>query len=605
MKTALRNVAAFLFFAVVLAGALALHTWYERPLVFSWFLDRMLLQQALESPETLSQLRVLEPWGIRAHNAKLDDASPAAALRQVELARRNLETLVKYDRASLSAADQVTYDVAHWNLKVAVDGGRFAFHSFQVNPSFGVQGEIPTFLAIKHVVGDERDARDYLARLNLVGVKIDQVIESAKAREDRNLLPPKFSVDKVLEQMRGFIKPAPAENLLVTSFRDRLGKAKGVDAAHIDTFVADATRAVETVVYPAYGRLIAHFETLQARDLVDEGVWRQPEGDAYYAWATRHFTTTELTPQQVHEIGLAEVQRLEAEMDAILRAQGYTAGTVGARLRALGAEPRFNYPDTDDAKRQVLVDYQVIIDEIDAGLGPAFHLRPRSKVRVERVPPFKERTAPGAYYEAPPLDGSRPGTFWLNLRNIAEIQKFGMRTLAYHEAVPGHHFQVALAREMEDLHLYRKLGHYTAFIEGWALYAERLAWELGYQKDPFDDLGRLQGEMLRAVRLVVDTGMHYKRWTREEGIRYMAEKTGSPETDVVAEIDRYLVWPGQALGYKIGQLEILKMRDDARTKLGEKFTLPEFHDAVLGGGAIPLSALRNRIDAWVSQKSSS
>ena len=260
------------------------------------------------------------------------------------------------------------------------------------------------------------------------------------------------------------------------------------------------------------------------------------------------------------------------------------------------------YPDTDAGRAAIIADFTRIIEEVDAGIGEHFNVRPKMGVKVERVPEFREKTAPGAYYNPPAFDGSRPGIFYINLRNTAEVARFGMRTLAYHEAIPGHHFQTTIQQELTGVPTFRKMLPFTAFSEGWALYTEQLAWELGFQDRPLDNLGRLQGEMMRAVRLVVDTGMHDKRWTREQAIAYMLEKTGMPETDVVAEIERYLVMPGQALAYKVGMQKILELRERAKSKLGDDFDLAAFHDLVLTGGDLPLALLEARVDAWIAEQ---
>jgi len=296
------------------------------------------------------------------------------------------------------------------------------------------------------------------------------------------------------------------------------------------------------------------------------------------------------------------VARIGAEMDRILNAAGYTEGTVAERMRKLAKSPAQLYPDTDEGRAQILTDYEAIINEMTAGLDPYFSTKPKAGVVVKRVPPFTEKTAPGAYYYPPPLDGSRPGTFFANLRAVGETPKYGMRTLAYHEAVPGHHLQIAIAHELEGLPIFRSVVPFTAYSEGWALYAEQLAWEAGFEKNPLDNLGRLQAEMFRSVRLVVDTGMHAKHWTREEAIDYMTANTGMSEAGAVTEIERYLVNPGQALAYKVGMIKILELRERAKQALGSKFDLREFHDEVLKNGAMPLTVLERVIDAYVSRK---
>jgi uncharacterized protein (DUF885 family) len=311
-------------------------------------------------------------------------------------------------------------------------------------------------------------------------------------------------------------------------------------------------------------------------------------------------TTTRTSPAALHRIGLAEVDRIQAEMDRLLRAVGHAEGNVGARMSALASDPAQLYADSDAGRQQILVDFKRIIDEVGGGLGDYFDLAPKAPVEVRRVPEFSEKTAPGAYYLAPALDGSRPGVFYVNLRKVDEIPRFGMRTLAYHEAVPGHHFQLSLMQELRGVPTFRRLLPFTAYSEGWALYAEQLAHEAGFEKDPLDNLGRLQAELFRAVRLVVDTGMHAQRWSRERAIAYMIDTTGMPESDVTAEIERYLVNPGQALSYKVGMLKILELRERARAALGSRFDLRAFHNLVLTGGAMPLAILEQRVDAWIA-----
>ena len=308
-----------------------------------------------------------------------------------------------------------------------------------------------------------------------------------------------------------------------------------------------------------------------------------------------------MTPAEVHDLGLSEVARISAEMDVILRDQGLTEGSIGERVQQLARQPEQMYANTAEGKAAMIAGYQAILDEVNANLGDAFNRRPKLGVEVKAVPAFSEKTAPGAYYQDGAFDGSRPGVFYANMRDPGETPKFAMRTLAYHEGIPGHHFQITIAQELQDVPFFRRVLPFTAYSEGWALYAERLAWELGFEKDPLDNLGRLRDEMMRAVRLVVDSGIHYKRWTREQAIAYMLENTGMGEGDVTAEIDRYLVNPGQALAYKAGMLKILALREKAKQELGDKFKLGEFHDQVLTHGALPLSLVERVIDDWIAR----
>jgi uncharacterized protein (DUF885 family) len=363
-----------------------------------------------------------------------------------------------------------------------------------------------------------------------------------------------------------------------------------------------ARTEVERGVLPAWERLAAFLSELEPQASPEVGAWKHPEGLRYYDWALRYHTSSTRSADEIHEIGLREVARIHAEIRTTLAAEGIDASDLAATLRALQREERFLYPDTDSGRAQVVSDYQAIVDETQARLPALFGRLPRAPVSVERVPPFKERGAPGAYYMPPPLDGTKPGVFYANLRSIREIPKLGMRTLSYHEAVPGHHLQIAIAQELTGLPIFRRVLPFTAFVEGWALYAERLALEQGFHPTPYDRIGALVAEVFRAARLVVDTGLHAKRWTREEAIAYMAENTGMPESDVVAEIERYVVSPGQACAYKIGQLSILELRERAARALGPSFDLRAFHDVVLGSGALPLELLARQVDAWIAEQ---
>jgi uncharacterized protein (DUF885 family) len=600
MKTFFKITGSVLLLAVLGVVALGLHTWYFKPLTLGLFFERTLVQSVMDDPEALSQLRVLEQYGITFHRDDLTPISPAHQQVRAERARAALETLRRYDRSRLSAEDQISYDLMEAALVDRVEGEPWQYHNYPVNQLFGVQNGLPTFMATVHAIGDADEARDYIARLERFGWKFDQLLEGLRLRESRGILPPRFVIEKVLAEMRGFIATPVTENILHVSLHKGVDGLETLDDSARQALLAQGEAAITQTVYPAYAGLIAYFETLLPRVTENYGVWKLPDGDAYYRHAVRHHTTTQLTPDEVHAIGLAEVARVEAEMDALLRSQGHNRGSVGERMTALGEDERFLYPDTDEGRAAILADFQTLIDDISAGLDPVFDVRPRMGVKVERIPPFKEQGSPGAYYNPPALDGSRPGIFYMNLRNVKEVAKFGMRTLAYHEAIPGHHFQIAIAQELSGVPTFRRVTYQTAYVEGWALYAERLAKELGYLQDPYDDLGRLQAEMFRSVRLVVDTGLHAKRWTREQAIAYMQEKTGMPQTDVVAEIERYLVIPGQALAYKIGMLKLLELRARAQEQLGERFDIRQFHNLVLQNGSMPLSILERVVDGWIA-----
>lgn len=597
----LKWIGGLLLAVIVLGSGIAAHEWYaEKPWSFRVFLDREVLKVALDSPEGLSSLGFLESVGIKGHNAKLDDESPEKTDQLMAKVKQARNVLVSYD--GLEAGEQMSYDIALYLIDTVIEGEQFRYHNYPVNQLFGVQNGYPSFMQAQHQVTDEQDAEHYLSRLSAVGTKFEQVIEGLERRTERGILPPTFVIDRVLTEMNGFIETPAQENILYQSLKTKLDAIEEMPQATKDSFLAEAEKRIQADVYPAYELLINYFVKVKPQSNTDDGLWRLPNGLAAYNHALAFFTTTDYTADDLHQLGLSEVARIQADMLAILAEQGInTADGFTAAMEELSARPEFYYEDSDQGRAQILVDYQIILDEINAGLDDAFNIRPKAGLEVVRIPEFKEKTAPGAYYQQPSMDGTRPGRFFANLYDIKATPKFGMRTLAYHEGIPGHHFQIAIAMELEGLPFIRKMAPFTAYIEGWALYSEQLAYELGFQTDPLDNVGRLTAELFRAVRLVVDTGIHAKRWTREEAIDYMLANTGMAKSDVVSEIERYIVMPGQATSYKVGMIKILELREKAKAQLGDKFNLRDFHDAVLKNGAVPLSVLEQIIDAYIAE----
>ncbi len=587
------------FVAIVGIGLFAWHTWNFKPVNINLFFGRAFLQFALESPELLSQLRVLEQMGIDGHNAHLDDASMESGDRLFESMREARSVLVSYADEDLDDTDLMSKRVMLSFLDLFLEGEAYRFHNYPVNQLFGVQNGFPTFMESTHQVNDLQDAEYYLSRLSEVGRKFDQVLEGLAHREQLGILPPQFVVTKVLEEMRGFVATPAEESILMTSLVTKMDEA-GLPESDQARIAAAAKQEIETTVYPAYGRLIDYFVALDEVVDEDHGIWALPDGDRVYDLAVRLFTTTDYSPDFIHDFGLAEVDRIQAEILEILAGEGWdTSGGFSDAIGQMAANPDFYFSDTGEGREQILDEYRELIREIEAGLEPYFDVRATAAVEVERIPEFREKTAPGAYYQPPAMDGSRPGVFYANLYDIQATPRYSMRTLAYHEAVPGHHFQLAIAQQQEHLPFFRRVIPATAYTEGWALYAERIAWEMGFQEDPYDNIGRLQAELFRAVRLVVDTGIHAKRWSRERAIDYMIANTGMAESDVIAEIERYFVMPGQALAYKIGMTKILELRAMAQDRLGEDFDMRAFHNVLLTNGALPLTILEDVITDWV------
>lgn len=600
-----KYILGFLGLVLLIGGWWTYKLVWGKPLNINHFYERVFIEFLLDDPQLLSQLGFIDNSLLDFHSDDLTDSSPARAQKLADKTRSDLELLRSYDREDQSKSQQLSTDILEWFIDDAVRGERFMYHNYPVNQLFGVQSNLPSFMDATHQVKNKKSAENYIARLSKFGIKFDQVIEGLKLREEKGIIPPKFVIEKVLIEMRNFVIQPVDENILFVSFQKKVEKVKEFEKESAGKLFADVREQIEKTVFPAYQRMIFYFEALEAKATTDDGVWKLPDGEAYYAYQLRSNTTSDFTPEEVHQLGLEEVNRIQSTMHSILDSLGYTGKTVASHMRRLGSEARFLYPDTDSARVQILKKYQEIIDEIDQNLGMVFNVRPKMGVEVRRVPEFKEKTAPGAYYNGPAMDGSRPGVFFANLRDVKEISKFGMRTLAYHEAIPGHHFQIAIQQKITGVPTFRNLIPFTAYTEGWALYAELLAWEYGLQQDPFNNLGRLQAELFRGVRLVVDTGIHYKRWTREQAIAYMLDNTGMSKGDVVAEIERYIVNPGQACAYKIGMLRIVELREKAKQKLGDHFDIRDFHDVVLKNGAMPLSILEQVVNEYVESKLSS
>ncbi|MCO7227330.1 DUF885 family protein [Pleionea sp. CnH1-48] len=471
---------------------------------------------------------------------------------------------------------------------------------FIVNQINGPTIDIPNFMQNSHVIHNLQDAEDYIQRLH--GFK--QLMESIRAKlmadAKQNWLPPKVLIEKALHFLDGFTKTKVSEHGLVSNFVEKLSKVEGISAEDKQKLIKLAEHEVEHSVYPGYRLVAEAMRKLLPQGRAEAGIWAQPNGETFYRDAVKQLGDTNLSPEAIHQIGLDEVKRITAEMDRILLAQGYKEGTVGERMTALNEEPRFLYEDSDEGRAQLLKDLNTMIEEINVRMPELFATKPPYPVEVRRIPIATQDGEAGGRYTPPTLDGSVPGIYWINLRDMKANPRFDLKTLTYHEANPGHHWQIALNMSLDSLPVLRRIAPYNAYVEGWALYSELVAWEMGmYKDDPFGDLGRLKAELFRAVRLVVDTGLHYKKWTREEAIDYMEKTTGTARSDVVAEIERYMAWPGQALGYKLGMLKIVDLRNQAKQALGDKFDIRQFHDLVLLGGAMPMRVLEEKVDSWI------
>jgi uncharacterized protein (DUF885 family) len=592
---------------VVVLGYAAYRIGWGKPFTLNMLANRQALEFLIRNPELFTAVGITDGTFLDHHSDKLapytlrqrdgDDAQMAQFLDEVH----------RFDRARLDRQDQITYDILVDQYQTALAFRRFDWRApdglYPISPMFGVEVQLASFMQTTHVVSNDKTARNYVKRLTAMGVKLDEATAEMQRQARLGVVLPPALLERSLIVIHDTTAATPEQNALVTTFVTRMNKVKSLDDARQRELTRAAAEAVRTSVYPAYARMSAALVALRpAAASQAAGVGRLPDGADYYAAMLRQMTTTDYTPEQVHSLGLKEVARITTQMDTLLKAQGLTTGTVGERMAALGKDPRFLFPNDDDGRRQALERYQQILDEMSARLPEYFRTLPAQRLTVERVPRSQEKGSSGAYYQQAAMDGSRPGIFFANLRDMSEMPKWSMKTLAYHEGVPGHHLQISTALGLKDLPIIRQQTLYTAYAEGWALYAEQLAADIGmYKDDPWGDLGRLQMELLRAARLVVDTGLHANGWTREQAIAYMVGTTGMAEGDVTSEVERYMALPGQACAYKVGELKILELREKARAALGPKFNLKDFHAVVLENGGVPLTLLEQLVDEWIAR----
>jgi uncharacterized protein (DUF885 family) len=553
------------------------------------FFDSFLERWVMANPEQATSMRLFSGDLQDRLDAQLTDISDAAAHARISRAREGLAELKKFDRSRLTPEQKISAEMMEYQLTDVVAEEPFLAYSFPLNQFGGIQVRLPTLMTDVHPLRNQHDAENYLARLSAAGAKINQAMAIMQDRSKQGIRLPGFISVETVGQMKRFTAPEPGENILVSSFAERLKKIETIDAQKKKAMVQSAEKLVRDSVYPAYRGAMDGLATVNAKASNDAGLWRLPHGAEAYAFTLRRYTTTDMTAEQIHQKGLDEVTRIEKEMDGLFRKIGYKDGSIIQRFEKLQAD--YSYPDTPDVRDKVLADYAKILRENNERSLEAFDRRPKAACIVQRIPAFQEANA-AANYQGPPKDGSRPGIFRVPLPG-PKFPKPGMRTLAAHEGIPGHHFQIASQVEMTTLPAFRRqnpFGSMSAFTEGWGLYAERLASELGWYKDDApSDLGRLNGELFRARRLVVDTGIHAMKWTREQSIAYGIRQS---------EVDRYVMMPGQACSYKIGQMKILELREEARKAMGPQFSLKAYHNVVLGNGSIPLTLLARVVGDW-------
>ena len=589
---------------VLVVGAGASMWFWFTPVGVNNYVNKVTLQLAIDSPELLTYLGAIDNTPLDFHSGKLADYTKKEEERSIAKLRNAREGLDDYGPDGLSGQELLTWKIAAWFFDDQLRQAELRYSGYRVNQISGVTVNMPQFLTDTHVIKNEKSVRRYLSRLAEFGRVLRETHERVTDDRANGVIPPDFVIEKALVGMNKFIEGGAAENPLVTTLGPKLAALDGLDETTAGQLVDEAAQLVTTEVIPGYQAMISLFESMLPEATHDAGIWRLPDGDAIYSAKLQSNTTTQYSPDEIHATGLAEVDRIEGEMLDILDSQGIAGGSFAERVRIVMEDPAHQFPNTDEGRADMIAYLEDFDRRVMAIAADYFITIPPQPLEIVRVPEYSQDSSPGGYYNGPALDGSRPGRFYINQKQTADNPRWTLPTLMIHEGSPGHHFQISTSQLIEGVPLLRRLSPFSAFSEGWALYSERIAkTDMGlYDNDPLGDLGRLQAEMFRAVRLVVDTGMHAKRWSREQAIEYMITKTGMTTEEVTREIERYVVWPGQATAYKTGQLALLAMREEAELKLGERFDLREFHEAVLMNGAMPLDILKDNLSSWAASQ---
>ncbi|HYG48614.1 MAG TPA: DUF885 domain-containing protein [Allosphingosinicella sp.] len=563
------------------------------------FLDAAFDEAIASSPETLTAL------GTKTHYDRLDDYTDAQAERQRAQAEAQLARMkAEFDYSKLSPAGQLNYRLFEYNVVRERELYRWRDYGFRMSTNGSPAGAFPVFLINQHRIDSVADAEAYVARIRDTERAMREIGAEVRAQAEKGIVPPKFNFAPVRADARRAISGAPfgagADSPLLADFRKKVG-ALDAPADVKARLIADASAALSGPFRRAVGEMLATLDAIEPKATGNSGAWSLPDGAEYYASRLRAQTTTDLSADRIHQIGLDEVARIHGEMEAIKAQVGFT-GTLQQFFQHIKTGPQFKYPNTDAGRQQYLKDANAFIAQVMAEAPKWFSRLPKAPLEVRAVETWRQETASVAFYNRPSPDGSRPGIYYVNLADMNQVLKPQIEGISYHEGAPGHHFQVALQQELEGVPKFRRFGGYGAYSEGWGLYAERIGREMGFYKDPYSLFGHLSLELWRAVRLVTDTGLHSKRWTREQAIKYFQDNSLLSERDIVKEVERYINNPGQATSYKIGQLKILELREQARRELGDRFDIRDFHAAVLENGPLPLDILEQQVEAYIAAR---
>ena len=559
--------------------------------------EDIFMENVMRSPMYQSYL------GIKQDQDKWDDISEQRAEEDLALQKEQLARVMEIDQAKLNDQTKVSWLLMKQNLEQEIADFKWRHYNYPVNQMFGMHSSVASLLINQHRISEVADAEAYVARLNGLPELFAQLSENLKIRAEKGIIAPKFVYPYVISDSQNIISGAPFEDGEPSVFLDDFTKKVDnldIDENQYNALMSAAEQALVESVKPAYENLISTVEDIAAQADTKDGAWKFPDGEAFYNNALQRTTTTDLTAEEIHEIGLSEVARIHDEMRVIMEKVGFE-GTLQEFFVHMRNNQDFIYPDTAEGRQRYLDEATALIDTMRERLDELFITKPKADMIVKAVEPFREKSAGKAFYQQPSMDGTRPGVYYANLYDMASMPTYQMEALAYHEGIPGHHMQIAIQQELEGIPSFRKFGRFTAYSEGWGLYTEFLPKEIGFYEDPYSDFGRLAMELWRAVRLVVDTGIHAKKWTREEGIDFYVTNTPNAEADAKKMVERHIVMPSQATAYKIGMLKILELREKAKTQLGDAFDIREFHDAVLQNGPVPLNILEQFIDEYISE----
>ena len=575
----------------------AVATQNENDKVNAYF-EKAFMDSVALSPMGLTQL------GIKQDYDKWDQLTDAQSEKELALAKQQLDGLSSIDVSKLDAQTSLSYQLFKQQLQDKIADDKWRLYNYPINQMYGWHAMVPSLLINQHGIDNESDAKAYISRLNGISQLFDQLKVQLDAREKLGIMPPKFVYPHAIGASKNIIQGAPftegKDSTLLEDFRNKVN-ALTIDQQAKEMLIKEAQIALTSSVKPAYEGLISYLEAQEKRAGTDDGVWRFKDGEAFYNNALARTTTTHMTANDIHQLGLDEVARIHGEMQAIMQKTGFK-GDLKAFFGYMREDAKFYFPDTAEGKAAYLAQATGVINTMKSRLDELFHIKPKADLIVKAVEPFREKSAGKAFYEAPSMDGKRPGTYYANLHNMKDMPNYMLEALAYHEGIPGHHMQIAIAQELENIPKFRKFGGYTAYIEGWGLYTELLPKEMGLYQDPYSDFGRLAMELWRACRLVVDTGIHAKKWTRDQAIQYLVDNTPNAPTEAVNAIERYIVMPSQATAYKIGMIKLVQLRDKAKTALGDKFDIRDYHDVVLKNGAVPLDVLEQLVDQYIADK---